>query len=72
MASKVIHTRTDEQGVLSLTVEGLPPGEIEVILNIPDAEIDRQTGKNVGQLPLGGYKAGWLEPEQLRRKILYS
>ena len=72
MASRVIHARADEQGVLSLTVKGLPPGVIEVILRIPDAENGRHPQEDIDRLPLGGYKAGWLAPEQLRREAIYE
>ncbi len=72
MASRVIHARTDEQGVLNLTVKGLPPGEVEIILRTPDSENDRHSPEDIDRLPLGGYKAGWLAPEQLRREAIYE
>ena len=72
MVSRVIHARTDEKGVLTLTVPDLPPGEVEVILRIPESADDRRATKDIDRLPLGGYRAGWLKPEQLRREAIYE
>jgi hypothetical protein len=70
MASKLIHAQTDEQGILNLTVKGLPPGEVDVILLTSE---NKTTSKqNAQTLPLGGHKAGWLAPEQLRRESMYE
>ena len=72
MKSRVIRARTDEKGVLNLTVQGLPPGEVEVILRPPGSDNDRHSLRDVDRLPLGGYQAGWLKPEQLRREAIYQ
>ena len=72
MVSRVIHAKTDEKGVLKITVPDLPPGEVEVILRIPESTDDRRISMDIGRLPLGGYKAGWLKPEQLRREAIYE
>jgi hypothetical protein len=70
MASKLIHAQTDEQGVLNLTVKGLPPGEVDVILLTSE---NKTTSKqDVQTLPLGGHNAGWMAPEQLRRESMYE
>ena len=72
MISRVIHAEVNDQGILNLTVKGLSPGEVEVILRIPDSDSDRHSLTDVARIPLGGYQAGWLKPEHLRRESIYE
>lgn len=72
MRAKIIHTRADDRGVLHLVVPDLPPGEVEVVVLIPENEDKRRLLPGVDRLPLGGYRVGYLSPGQLRREAMYE
>lgn len=58
--------------MLHLVVSDLPPGEVEVVVLIPESEDMRRLLPTVDRLPLGGYRVGHLMPGQLRREAMYE
>lgn len=73
MKAKVIHTEVTREGVIHVVAPDLPPGEVDIIILVRNLE---ETGPprlpDLRNLPLGGYRAGWLSPEQLRREAIYE
>jgi len=73
MKAKVIHTKISKGGVIHVEDRDLPPGEVDLIVLLRNSEpIQRPFPSEGIPLPLGGYKAGWLSPEQLRRQAIYE
>ncbi len=70
MKAKVIHTKISKNGVIHVEDHDLPPGEADIIVLLRD--LKKQRPKNIKHLPLGGHKAGWFSPEQLRREVIYE
>lgn len=73
MYPKVIRTRVAEGGVIHVVDKELPPGEVDIVV-VPHhgKKLPQHRSIEVNRLPIGGYKAGWLSPQQLRRKALYE
>ncbi len=72
MYAKVIRTKIDSSGVIHIVDKELPPGEVDVVI-LPHVTKGSDKGKaDVDNLPIGGYKAGWLSPKHLRREAIYE
>jgi len=71
MKAKIIHTEITTGGVIHVVDQELPPGSADIIILFPEAKpfAAHPTAK---QLPLGGYKAGWIPAEKLRREAMYD
>ncbi len=73
MYAKVISTRVHQGGVIHVVAKELPPGEVDiVVLPHHGQKLLQRPSIEVKKLPLGGYKVGWLSPQQLRREGLYE
>ncbi len=73
MKVKLIHTEINKGGVIHVVDGDLPPGEVDLIVLLRNSESLQSPPVSEGKdLPLGGYKAGWLSPGQLRRGTIYE
>lgn len=73
MKAKVIHTEISKGGVIHVVAPDLPPGEVDLIVLLHNSDVSQPPRtSDVRQLPFGGYKAGWLVPERLRREAIYE
>ena len=72
MKAKVIHTEIRKDGIIHVVDHELPPGKVNIIILYNDSELLQPSISNVKNLPLGGYKAGWISPEDLRREAIYE
>lgn len=72
MYAKVIRAKIDKDGVIRVVVHELPPGDVDVVILPHVSELHQSYKVDVKKLPIGGYKAGWLSPKQLRREAIYE
>lgn len=74
MYPKVIRTRVHKGGMIHIIDKELSPGEVDIVV-LPHHSKEQhhliEAKKEAKKLPIGGYKAGWLSPQQLRRESLY-
>ena len=71
MKAKVIRTEISRDGIIHLADHDLPPGRVNVIILYDDTK-SPELSLDAKDLPLGGYQAGWIAPEDLRRKAIYE
>ena len=71
MYAKVIKTKIEKGGVIHVVDRELPAGDAEVVVLTQETGV-KQPVSDLKKLPIGGYKAGWLTPQQLRREALYE
>ncbi len=73
MKIKIIRTRIGQGGVIHVVDKELPPGEVDIVMlpNHGKKPLQRPL-VDVKKLLIGGYKAGWFSPQQLRREALYE
>lgn len=69
MYAKIIKTRIETGGVIYLVDRELSAGDAEIIVLTHETDVKRSL-PDLKKLPIGGYKAGWLTPQQLRREAL--
>lgn len=68
--AKVFRVKVEEGGVIQLVDPELPPGEIDLIVLLPDSKFPKCVDSK--ELPLGGHNSGGISPEYLRRKVIYE
>ena len=61
MKAKIIQTDIRKDGIIHIVDHELPHGQVNIIILYNDSK-----------LPLGGYQAGWISPEDLRREAIYE
>ncbi len=71
MKAKVIRTEVSKDGIIHLANHDLPPGRVNVIILYDDTK-SPELSLDAKDLPLGGYQAGWIAPEDLRREAIYE
>jgi|LGVD01.1.fsa_nt_gb hypothetical protein len=71
MKAKVIRTEISRDGIIHLADHDLPPGRVNVIILYDDTK-SPELSLDAKDLPLGGYQAGWIAPEDLRREAIYE
>jgi len=71
MKAKVIRTEISKDGIIHLADHDLPPGRVNVIILYDDTK-SPELSLDAKDLPLGGYQAGWIAPEDLRREAIYE
>jgi hypothetical protein len=71
MKAKVIRTEISRDGIIHLADHDLPPGRVNVIILYDDTK-SQELSLDAKDLPLGGYQAGWIAPEDLRREAIYE
>ena len=71
MKAKVIRTEVSKDGIIHLADHDLPPGRVNVIILYDDTK-SPELSLDAKDLPLGGYQAGWIAPEDLRREAIYE
>ena len=71
MKAKVIRTEISRDGIIHLADHDLPPGRVKVIILYDDTK-SPELSLDAKDLPLGGYQAGWIAPEDLRREAIYE
>jgi len=69
--AKVISALVGAGGIIHVEDRELPPGPAQLVVLYPEnggepAEFD------LTQLPLGGHRAGWIQPTDLRREAMYE
>jgi len=73
MKVKLIHTEVKKKGVIHVVDHDLPPGEVDLIVLLGNSEpFQSPPVSESKKLPMGGYRAGWLSPGQLRRADIYE
>ena len=72
MKAKVIRTKISKDGIIHVVDHELPPGQVNVIILYDDTKLPHASILDVKDLPLGGYQAGWISPEDLRREVIYE
>lgn len=73
MKAKVIHTEVSKDGIIHVVDHDLPPGEVDLIILLGNSDHPQSAHMlDAKHIPFGGYKAGWLDPEQLRREAIYE
>ena len=71
MKAKVIRTEISRDGIIHVADHDLPPGRVSIIILYDDTKL-RDLSLDAKDLPLGGYQAGWIAPEDLRREAIYE
>lgn len=71
MNVKVIKTKIDKGGVIHIVDKELPAGDADIVV-FPYERSASSAAPRPINLPIGGYKAGWLSPRQLRRESIYE
>ena len=72
MKAKIINTKISKDGIIHVVDHELPPGQVNVIVLYDDTKLPQPSISDVKDLPLGGYRAGWISPEDLRREAIYE
>lgn len=72
MKAKIIHTKISKDGIIHVVDHELPPGQVNVIVLYDDTKLPPPSISDIKDLPLGGYQAGWISPEDLRREAIYE
>lgn len=72
MHVKIIETKVDKGGVIHVVDPDLQPGDVDIIIMPHTSEPSHSKTTDIKKLPIGGYKAGWFSPKQLRREALYE
>ncbi|MDA1142890.1 MAG: hypothetical protein O3B01_30380 [Planctomycetota bacterium] len=71
MRAKVIRTQVGAGGLIHIEDRDLPPGPADLVVLYREEDV-APTNSDVNRPPLGGYKAGWIEPRSLRREAMYE
>ena len=72
MKAKIINTKISKDGIIHVVDPELPPGQVSVIVLYDNTILPQPSISDVKDLPLGGYRAGWISPEDLRREAIYE
>jgi len=72
MKAKIIQTEIRKDGIIHIVDHELPHGQVNIIILYNDLELSQSSISDVKKLPLGGYQAGWISPEDLRREAIYE